>query len=212
MRRAVVLFSGGKDSVFAAFWALDQGFETTLLTVESEEYSMMFHHPNMKWTEMQAQAMGLAHIVVKTSKENELADLEKAIAKLGADTIVTGAVASEYQRQRIEQIGENLGIATHSPLWHKEAVLMEEMLFNFEIYTVAVSAEGLGKEFLGKPFSELVKKSAKEHPPVPRRRGRGDVRGQCAFFRKKDRDRRLAHGMGRRARSCGNNESPSGMK
>ncbi|MEW6528319.1 MAG: diphthine--ammonia ligase [Candidatus Micrarchaeota archaeon] len=165
MKRAICLFSGGKDSVFATWWALFQGFDINLLTFQSEEYSMMFHHPNISWTKMQAMAAGLPHFVIRTTKETELNDLEQGISELGADVIITGAIASEYQKQRIEQIGEKLGIATHSPLWHKEKILLNEMLKYFEIYTVAVSAEGLGKKFLTKPFAELVKHLPKNiHP------------------------------------------------
>ncbi|MBU0586493.1 diphthine--ammonia ligase [Candidatus Micrarchaeota archaeon] len=163
--KAACLFSGGKDSCFSTFWALSQGFEVSLITMQSEEYSMMFHHPNIELTKMQAEAANIPHILVQTNKENELADLQKAIKESEADAIVTGAIASDYQRQRIEQIGNNLGIATHSPLWHKQEILMKEMLENFEIYVVAVSAEGLGPEFLGKPYSELLEKLPKNiHP------------------------------------------------
>lgn len=185
MKKAVCLFSGGKDSVFAAFWALHQGFDVSLLTIQSEEYSMMFHHPNVKWTKMQAEAMDLSHFMLKTNKENELKDMEKKISQLEADAIVTGAVASDYQRQRIEQIGENLGIATYSPLWHKQEILMEEMLTNFETYTIAVSADGLGPEFLAKPFSELVKKAPKNiHPFLEGGEGETFVTN-APFFQKK---------------------------
>lgn len=164
MKKAVCLFSGGKDSVFSVFCAIFQGFEPVLLTFKSEEYSMMFHHPNIKWTKLQAEAMGLKHIIIETSSKNELADLEAKLQELKPDAIFSGAIGSEYQRQRIEQIGERLGIATYAPLWHKDKVLMEEMLANFEIYTVAVSAQDLGPEFLGKQFSEIVKKNLNIHP------------------------------------------------
>ncbi|VVB98213.1 7-cyano-7-deazaguanine synthase [uncultured archaeon] len=185
MRHAVCLFSGGKDSVFAAWWALSQGFEVSLLTMESEEYSHMFHHPNVRWTRLQAQAAGLPHSITKTSGESELADMEKVISSMGAEAIVAGAVASDYQRQRIEQIGENLGIPTYSPLWHKEDVLMKEMLEYFEIYTIAVSAEGLGPESLAKPFSELVKKAPTSiHPFLEGGEGETFV-ANAPFFQKR---------------------------
>ncbi|MDD5337485.1 MAG: diphthine--ammonia ligase [Candidatus ainarchaeum sp.] len=156
MRRAACLFSGGKDSVFSAFLAMSQGFEPFLLTMRGEEYSMMFHHPNVQWTELQARAMGLEHEFMDAGA-NELLSLENAIKNSGADAIFSGAIASDYQRQRIEQIGENLGIPTYSPLWHKDSALMGELSY-FEIYVVSVSAEGLGPELLGKPFAVLAGK------------------------------------------------------
>lgn len=159
--RAAVLFSGGKDSVFAAFWALFQGFEPFLLTVVPEEYSMMFHHPNVDATVLQAERMGLEHHFLE-AKENEWeGKLRNTLIKYKAEGIVSGAVASEYQKLKLEAIAENLGISSYAPLWHKEkSRLLEEIVENFDVYITAVAAEGLGPELLGKNMKELVL-----HPP-----------------------------------------------
>ncbi len=164
--RVAVLFSGGKDSVFATFWALMHGFEPVLVTVRPPEYSMMFHHPNVGATKRQAEAMGLPQVFVETTEENWRDKLIGAFRSLGARGIVAGAVASEYQRRRIDSIGEELGIPTYAPLWHKErSAALQEMLEYFEIYVTAVSAEGLGPEFLGEPLKKLVEaKKPNVHP------------------------------------------------
>ncbi|MBD3390021.1 diphthine--ammonia ligase [Candidatus Micrarchaeota archaeon] len=156
MHKVACLFSGGKDSVFGAFWALYNGWDPILVTVFPEPYSMMFHHPNAAWTKLQAEAMGLEQVTFKAGKEGELEKLQDVLASLGIKGIITGAIASEYQKQRIDKIGHELGIPTYSPLWHKEPVLAEE-LKHFEIYITAVSAEGLGPELLGKSFQDLGK-------------------------------------------------------
>ncbi|HSB46738.1 MAG TPA: diphthine--ammonia ligase [Candidatus Bilamarchaeum sp.] len=155
--RVAVLFSGGKDSVFATFWALAQGFEPVLVTVRPPEYSMMFHHPNIDSTKKQSEALGLEQVFVETTEENWREKLIEAFKRIGARGIVAGAVASEYQRRRIDSIGEELGIPTYAPLWHKEgSAAMEEMIEFFDIYVTAVSAEGLGPEFLGEPLKKLT--------------------------------------------------------
>ncbi|MFN7991318.1 MAG: diphthine--ammonia ligase [Candidatus Micrarchaeia archaeon] len=154
-----VLFSGGKDSVFAAFWALMHGFEPLLVTVRPPEYSMMFHHPNIDATRKQAESLGLDQVFVETTEENWRVKLIETFRKLEVKGIVAGAVASEYQRRRIDSIGEELGIPTYAPLWHKDmedSAVMEEMLKYFDIYVTAVSAEGLGPEFLGEPLKKLI--------------------------------------------------------
>jgi len=155
--QVAVLFSGGKDSVFAVFWALTHGFEPILITVKPPEYSMMFHHPNVDATKLQAEAMGLKQVFVETSEDNWPEKLIHSFKEVGAKGIVTGAIASEYQRRRIDSIGEELSIPTYAPLWHKGNELMDEMLAYFEILVIAVSAEGLGPEFLGKPLENIVK-------------------------------------------------------
>ena len=54
--RVGVLFSGGKDSTYAAYLARQRGDELscliTLSPVKSDSY--MFHFPNIRWTSMQA--------------------------------------------------------------------------------------------------------------------------------------------------------------
>ena len=107
-----VLFSGGKDSTYAAFLAKEKGDEleclVTLSPARSDSY--MFHYPNIRWTSMQAQAMHLPQVTFETKgvKEEELADLRRAveIAKrdYSIEGVYTGALASVYQKSRVERI------------------------------------------------------------------------------------------------------------
>jgi diphthine-ammonia ligase len=155
--KVAVLFSGGKDSVYATGWAMKQGFELALLTVRPPEYSMMFHHPNIDATKKQAEAMGLEQVFVETTEENWRDKLVEALRALDAKGIVTGAVASTYQKSRMDSIAKELGIPSYAPLWHAGEEKMAEMLRDFEIYVTAVSAEGLGPEFLGEPLEKLIR-------------------------------------------------------
>jgi len=182
--RVAVLFSGGKDSVFAAFWALTHGFEPVLVTVRPPDYSMMFHHPNVDATRLQAEAMDLEQVFVEAGEEDWRDKLVEAFRGIGAKGIVTGAVASEYQRRRIDSIGEELGIPTYAPLWHKGDEALKEMLEYFDAYVVAVAAEGLGPEYLGKRFWELVKDKKKGiHPYLEGGEGETFV-ANAPFFKK----------------------------
>ncbi|MCI0503613.1 diphthine--ammonia ligase [Candidatus Micrarchaeota archaeon] len=155
--RVAVLFSGGKDSVYATGWALKEGHEVVLLTVRPPEYSMMFHHPNIDATKKQAEAMGLMQVIVETTEENWRETVVEALRKLKPQAIATGAVASTYQKSRIDAIATELGIQSFAPLWHAGEDKMEEMLRDFEIYVTAVAAEGLGPEFLGEPLEKLIR-------------------------------------------------------
>ena len=99
-----VLFSGGKDSTYAAFLARQRGDEVacliTLSPARSDSY--MFHYPNIRWTAMQAEAMQLPQVTLETKgvKEEELVDLKKAveIAKhdYSIEGVYTGALATVY--------------------------------------------------------------------------------------------------------------------
>src|ERR1700686_5056833 len=124
------MFSGGKDSTYAAFLAKQRGDELlcliTLSPVRSDSY--MFHYPNIRWTGMQAQAMHLPQITLETKgvKEEELVDLRKAIDIAKRDYLIdgvyTGALASVYQKSRVERICDELGVKAVSPLWHVDQV------------------------------------------------------------------------------------------
>jgi len=153
--KVAVLFSGGKDSAFAAFFCLYSGWEVSLLTIEPAEYSTMFHHPNVKWCAKQAEAMGLPIKIVKAKGEteaDELSAVKDALREMRADAVATGAIESEYQKQRIDMLAHGLGIRSFSPLWRTGEKLLPEICRYFEAYVVAVSAQGLGKDDLGARF------------------------------------------------------------
>ena len=97
-----VLFSGGKDSAYAAYIAKQHGHDITcLITIVSKNpHSYMFHTPLINNTKKQAKRMHVPIILRKTKgiKEAELEDLEyailEAVEKHKIEGIVTGAVES----------------------------------------------------------------------------------------------------------------------
>jgi diphthine-ammonia ligase len=159
-----VLFSGGKDSIYAAYVAKKEGYDITcLITIESEnKESFMFHTPSILQTKKQAEVMKIPLIVVKTKgeKEKELVELEKAIdnakKEYGIEGIVTGAVASVYQSSRIQKICNKLGISCFNPLWQKDQTqLLEELIKNqFEVIITGVFAYPLDEKWLGRKIDK----------------------------------------------------------
>ncbi len=155
------LFSGGKDSAYALFCAMHQGWDVrALVTVFPGPDSMMFHHPNIELTRLQAEAIGIPHATknanaagtAEARTDAELDALKHLLSGLDIDGVISGAVESEYQKQRIDMLCEELGVRSFAPLWRKEPVpLLQDMVSSdFEITVVSVSAEGLGKEWLGR--------------------------------------------------------------
>jgi len=159
--RLAVLFSGGKDSLFATYLAMKQGHEINYLVTifpESKE-SWMFHHPCLELTKLQAKALGIKQIIGQTKgeKEKELEDLKKALMKIRnkIDGIVSGAIASTYQKSRIDKICEDIGIRSVAPLWQKNhRELLEEEIRYMEIMVTGVYSEGLDKCWLGRMLDE----------------------------------------------------------
>jgi len=154
------LFSGGKDSAFALWYAQMQGWDVaTLVTVfpESKE-SWMFHYPALEWTQLQAEAIGIPRTVIRTKgvKEEELNDLKRGLRALtdsiGIEGIVSGAIASEYQRIRLDNLCEDLGLRSFAPLWHKNQpqLVREQIESGFDIIVTACNALGLTESWLGR--------------------------------------------------------------
>ena len=155
-----ILFSGGKDSSYAAYLTRKQGYELScLITLKSvNKESFMFHTPAIELCERQAKLMDIPLIIRETlgEKEEELADLEhaikKAIKKYQIEGIVTGAVESVYQSSRIQEICNKIGIECFSPLWLKDQVeLLEELVKNkFEVILSGVFAYPFDKKWIGR--------------------------------------------------------------
>ena len=168
--RVAVLFSGGKDSVFAAEVCNLSGWEVELLTIEPAQHSTMFHHPNVKWCKKQAAAMGLPIKMVKArgeSEEEELGVMKEALRKMRVDGVAAGAIESEYQKERVDRIAEELGMRSFAPIWRAGNALLSEQCEYLESYVAAVAAEGLGEGMLGRKFdSDFVEYLRKLQPPV----------------------------------------------
>jgi len=167
-----VLFSGGKDSTFAAYLAKKKGHELScLISVYSEnKESYMFHTPSISKTKHQAKVMNIPIIVQKTKgeRESELKDLEKAIRKavkrFNIEGIVTGAVESVYQASRIQKICSKLKLECFNPLWQKpQFELLKDLLKNnFHVVVTGVFAYPLTKHWLLKKINEDFIKEMKE--------------------------------------------------
>ena len=170
--KVVSLFSGGKDSTYALWYAQMQGWDIQrLVTVFPEaKDSWMFHYPTVKWTSLQAEAIGIPHVHVPTAgvKEEELEDLRGELERLkksaGIEAIVSGAIASEYQRTRLDNLCEKLGLRSFAPLWHKNEVQLvrDEIEAGFEIIITACSALGLDEKWLGKTLGAKELKELQE--------------------------------------------------
>jgi diphthine-ammonia ligase len=161
--KVALLFSGGKDSTFALWWAQLQAWDIlALVTVfPQSQDSWMFHYPAIKWTSLQAQVIGIPQTVISTEgeKEAELADLTSGLEKvrnsLGIDTVISGALASEYQRTRIDNVCEKLGLKSITPLWHKNQLQMirEQIEAGFQIIITACNALGFDEKWLGRKLA-----------------------------------------------------------
>jgi len=157
------MVSGGKDSIYAMHVMKKQNYGIAcLIAMKSDNLdSYMFHTPGIEMVDLQAEALGIPLVVGKTQgkKEEELKDLiqvlKTAKKRYNVDGIITGALYSTYQRDRIEKVCGSLGLKIFSPLWHinQETEMREILHSGFKVILTAVAAEGLDKSWLNRPLT-----------------------------------------------------------
>ncbi len=157
--RVVALLSGGKDSVCAVETARGFGWEVVagLTMVPTADDAWMFHTPNLAVVRGVAQCLGLPLIewAVAEGADEEVRELGQALAcakrVFNLDGIVSGALASEYQRTRIDAIGHRVGLKSFAPLWHKEPRAYVEGLVRggYDLVFSRVAAGGIPNDWAG---------------------------------------------------------------
>ena len=160
--QVAALFSGGKDSTYAAYVASQRGWDVThLLSILPEDRdSMLFHTPNLHVTPLQAEAMGLPLLreTAQAGEAGELDALRRIFRKAPVDGVIVGAIASDYQHQRVNRIADELGLRVFAPLWrHDPGQLVRDYLTaGFDIVFSSVSADGLDANWLGRHWDDGV--------------------------------------------------------
>lgn len=154
--KIAALFSGGKDSNYALFCAQHYGWDVThLVSVFSRSAeSYMYHVPAIELTRLAAKSIGipLVEVVTPPEPEMELIPLRDTLKTLNVDGIVSGALASDYQKRRLDQICQDTGIKSFAPLWHKhQRDYVHEMVEEgFEVMITGCYTEGLDESWLGR--------------------------------------------------------------
>ena len=158
--RVAALFSGGKDSSYALFCAQHYGWDVSCLVsvFSASQESYMYHVPAIELTRLAAMSIGLplVEVYAPPTPEEELIPLKESLGAMDIDGIVSGALASEYQRRRLDQVCHDIGIKSFAPLWHKSQreYVHELVSEGFEVIVTGCYAEGLGEEWLGRKLDE----------------------------------------------------------
>lgn len=158
--RLAGLISGGKDSVYASRLAQEEGHKLSyIVSLQSQNPdSYMFHTVNIEITKLQAEAWQIPYVIGKTLgiKELELDDLKNTLSKLDIDGVITGAIASRYQADRIDRVCNDLGIYHYHPIWgvDRKKLLEELIQRDMNIIFSSVAAHGLDSSWLGEKLNQ----------------------------------------------------------
>ncbi|MFD1563656.1 diphthine--ammonia ligase [Haloarchaeobius amylolyticus] len=168
----VSLFSGGKDSAWALYRALERGLPVErLVTVHPAGDSYMYHVPATELAALAAESIGIELVDVEPDDfgadaatdssaqgDDELEPLEAALEELdrelpgGIVGVTAGAVESEYQTNRIQGMCDRLDCDLFAPLWQEDPRELADAMLEagFEIVIIQVAAHGLDESWLGR--------------------------------------------------------------
>jgi diphthine-ammonia ligase len=166
--RVAALVTGGKDSALALYRALKLGYEVNFLVtiIPKREDSWMFHFPNIHLTDFFAKAVEIPLVKAETVgiKETELKDLKNLLATLDIEGVVSGAISSRYQKERIDKVCRELNLKSIAPLWQEDSMqLLKEIInLDFEVIIVGVYAYGFNQSWLGRKINSTTIKNLVE--------------------------------------------------
>lgn len=175
----VGLISGGKDSVFAIGKALTMGHKlvcTANLFYNTEADSFMFQTVGTLYVPAISCSLGVPLISKElqgnsickemnyvVTEKDEVEDLYELISEAkyrfpDLQAVVSGAVMSDYQRIRVENVCSRLGLTSISPLWriNQKDLLLEMKELGYQSVIIKVSSMGLQEKHLGAPVSDLI--------------------------------------------------------
>ncbi len=154
--RLASLYSGGKDSTFSLYLMEQSGHDIPYLVniVPEDAASWIFHTPNLSVVPPMAESMGKELVTAKSSgtEEGDMEGLRNALDGLDVEGVVSGAIWSDYQWDRMNIVCGDLGLKLMAPLWRKDQDMLMDQFIDSGIRSMIVGcyAEGLGEEWLGR--------------------------------------------------------------
>ena len=160
--KAAAAWSGGKDSCFACFKAIQEGFEVTnLLTMMSNETRTNFHMIRADMLDAQANAIGIPLMKRKSTPNTYEEDFKTALRDLkadGAKGLVTGDIyeVAMHEEGWLNRVCQEVGLKPIKPLWMRDTkeIFREFIAAGFEATVVRVNTKVMGVEWLGRRLNE----------------------------------------------------------
>ncbi|MEC8339113.1 MAG: diphthine--ammonia ligase [Nanoarchaeota archaeon] len=164
--KLAVLYSGGKDSNYALYLAQQHGHEVScLVSMKSEnKESYMFQTPGNDFVSLQAECLDIPLIHFETSgeKESEVEDMKAALRQAkeeyGIEGVVSGAIKSAYQGQRVQRVCFELDLECYNPLWQidEEEFMRSLILKKFDVMILGVFSYPLNKTWVGQKINDEI--------------------------------------------------------
>jgi len=159
MSNVVVSLSGGKDSTYALYEALEEGLNVKhLLFINTGSKA---HLVNRWVLELVSEAVAIPVVAVN----KELPAIRKALRKLKADTLVSGVMTTPEHMDWYQEVCSPIQVKHYAPLWGKNPlVALDEMThLGFHMLVIEVdTAMGANKNWLGKEIDDNMLNELKQ--------------------------------------------------
>ena len=151
-------WSGGKDSCFACYKTMQEGYEVTqLLIMMANQNESNFHMINTQLLDAQSEAIDVPIVKKVTTHSDYEQNFIEALLQLktkGVEGIVTGDVydVAMHESGWLDRICKKVGLLPVRPLWHLNTnrIAIEFVNSGFKATVVRVNNKFLGLEWLGK--------------------------------------------------------------
>ena len=160
--KIVASWSGGKDSCFACYKAIQEGYDVSqLLIMMSDPSKSNFHLIRSDMLDAQSQAIGIPIVKWTTKPDTYEQDFKKALGQMkekGVEGIVTGDVydVALHEAGWLDRVCKEVGLTPVKPLWHRDTqqILSEFISEGFKATAVRVKTDVLGMEWLGREINQ----------------------------------------------------------
>jgi diphthine-ammonia ligase len=147
--RAVALFSGGKDSLYATYLVEKQGVVIDdLITLLPTLPRPSPHAENIEALKILADSMHKNLTIIDFRREGAFI---QALSNLEIDGLVAGDVFVEAHKQGLEDICSKLGLKLYEPLYGRDTSELFHEIFGsgFKAAVTGVNLKFTGEEILG---------------------------------------------------------------
>ncbi|MCW4031041.1 MAG: diphthine--ammonia ligase [Candidatus Bathyarchaeota archaeon] len=161
LKKLVAAWSGGKDSCFACYKAIQQGHKVShLLTMMSDLSKSNFHLVHSEMLDAQSQALEIPIVKRTTTPDSYELEFKRALLQMrakGVEGIVTGDVydVALHETGWLERICKEAGLIPVKPLWHLDTqrILTEFIRVGFKATVVRLRTDVFGIDWLGRELN-----------------------------------------------------------
>ena len=149
-------WSGGKDSCFACYEAMCQGYKVSHLVnfISKESRRVSFHGTEAKLIQLQSRAIGIRLLQKETTWDGYEQEFKEAVRSLipsGVKGMIFGNIYLQDHKEWVERVCGELGIEAVEPLWGKtpEEILSSFIDAEFEAVIVSAQSKLIDRDWIG---------------------------------------------------------------